>query len=131
MLVRQIALVADGVDIDIGEILRISSALQKQVTRDFAPIWELSATVDGFARLEDVPLGYWTVTIVEDVKECPGSHLDRNGQPYSLVEAGDSWSLTASHEILEMLADPFGNRLIAGQSPIRGAGAHRISRRGL
>ena len=122
MLVRQIALVADGVDIDVAEILRVSSALQKQVTRDFAPTWELSATVDVFAREQDIPLGYWAVKIVEDVEGAPGSHLDRNGQPYSLVEAGDSWSLTASHEILEMLADPFGNRLIAGQSPLAGQG---------
>ena len=29
----------------------------------------------------------------------------------------DSWSLTALHEMLEMLADPFGNRLVPGQSP--------------
>jgi hypothetical protein len=29
----------------------------------------------------------------------------------------DSWSLTASHELLEMLADPFGNRVVPGQSP--------------
>jgi hypothetical protein len=29
----------------------------------------------------------------------------------------DSWSLTASHEMLEMLADPFGKRVIPGKSP--------------
>ena len=34
----------------------------------------------------------------------------------------DSWSLTASHEMLEMLADPFGNRVVAGRSPKRGQG---------
>src|SRR5262249_42939044 len=28
-----------------------------------------------------------------------------------------TWSLTASHEALEMLVDPFGNRLMAGDSP--------------
>ena len=33
------------------------------------------------------------------------------------MPAEDVWSLTASHECLEMLADPFGNRLIAGDSP--------------
>jgi hypothetical protein len=30
--------------------------------------------------------------------------------------------LTASHELLEMLADPFGNRVVPGQSPKRGQG---------
>jgi hypothetical protein len=43
--------------------------------------------------------------------------MDEQGQPYALVEIGDEWSLTASHETLEMLADPFGNRTIAGPSP--------------
>jgi hypothetical protein len=46
-----------------------------------------------------------------------GVHLDDNGQPFALIEFSDSWSLTASHEMLEMLVDPMGNRLVAGQSP--------------
>jgi len=58
------------------------------------------------------------VIIVADVKGAAGVHLDRNGQPFALVEYGQGWwSLTASHETLEMLADPWGNRLIAGNSP--------------
>ena len=122
MLVRQVGLVPDGVDIVVNEIQRIAAALQKQVTRDFSPIWEVNATVDGFAKLEEVPLGYWPVMIVQDVQDAAGVHLDKKGQPFSLVEAGNSWSLTASHEVLEMLADPFGNRLIAGPSPKSGQG---------
>src|SRR5262249_15004692 len=51
-----------------------------------------------------------------------GVHLDRNGQPYALVTYSADWVLTASHETLEMLADPFGNRLLAGQSPKTGQG---------
>ena len=57
MLVRQVALVPEGVDIDLAEIARVAAALQKQVTRDFSPLWQVNATVDGFASLEDVPLG--------------------------------------------------------------------------
>jgi hypothetical protein len=122
MLIRQVAVVPDGVDIDLKEILRVTSALQKQVARDFGPIWDVTATVDGFASLEEIPLGYWPVTIKEDVKNAAGFHVDKNGQPFAVVEAGDSWSLTASHEVLEMLADPFGNRLIAGGSPVKDQG---------
>jgi hypothetical protein len=122
MLIRQVALVPEGVDVDTGEVVRVAAALQKQVSRDFAPLWNIPATVDGFARLEDVPLGYWPVLIVQDVQDAAGVHLDENGQPFALVEAGDSWSLTASHETLEMLADPFGNRLVASASPMPGQG---------
>src|SRR4051812_36373259 len=49
----------------------------------------------------------------------------QNGQPFALVMAADTldaWSLTASHEALEMLVDPFGNRLVAGESPAQGQG---------
>ncbi len=117
MFVRQVALVSEVADIPVKEVARISAALQKQVTRDFAPIWQVQATVDGFPALEDVPLGYWPVIIVQDVQGAAGVHLDKEGQPFALVEVGDSWSLTASHETLEMLGDPFGNRLITGPSP--------------
>jgi hypothetical protein len=122
VFVRQAALVSDVGQVGVGELTRVAAALQKQVTRDFTPIWEIPATVDGFATLEDVPLGYWPVIVVRDVQDAAGVHLDRNGQPYALVEMGSSWSLTASHETLEMLADPFGNRLIAGPSPRPGQG---------
>jgi len=116
-MIKQVALVPDDVDVDIKEILRVASALQKQVTRDFAPIWDVKATVDGFATLQQVPLGYWPVMIMQDVQGAAGFHTDKNGQPFAVVEVGDSWSLTASHEVLEMLADPFGNRVLAGPSP--------------
>ena len=49
-----------------------------------------------------------------------GIHLDKDYQPFSLITSSsdlDTWSLTASHEELEMLVDPFGNRLVAGDSP--------------
>jgi hypothetical protein len=122
MLIRQVALVSDDANVPTPEILRIASALQKQVTRDFAPFWKVRATVDGFDSLEGVPLGYWPVIVVRDVQGAAGFHTDKNGQPFALVEAGSSWSLTASHETLEMLADPFGNRLMAGPSPKPGQG---------
>jgi hypothetical protein len=126
MLTRQVALVPEDVDVDTGEVVRVAAALQKQVTRDFSPVWQIPATVDGFARLEDVPLGYWPIMIVRDVQDAAGVHLDNNGQPFALVEAGNSWSLTASHEALEMLADPFGNRLVASPSPKPGQGRVEI-----
>jgi hypothetical protein len=122
MLISQVAVVPDDLDIELKEILRVTSALQKQVARDFGPIWGVLATVDGFASLEEVPLGYWPVLIKEDVKNAAGYHIDKNGQPFAVVEAGDSWSLTASHEVLEMLADPTGDRVLPGRSPIEDQG---------
>ena len=103
---------------------RVTAALQRQATRDFGPIWEVHATVDAFPRLEDVPVGYWPMIVETDINTpgAAGVHLDKDGQPFALIAMSDSWSLTASHEMLEMLADPFGNRVIAGKSPKRGQG---------
>ncbi len=123
MLVQQVALVSELESISASELTRVGAALQKQAIRDFAPIWEMRATVDPFVRLEDVPLGYWPIIVREDIGfDALGVHLDKDGQPFSLVQHTDQWSLTASHELLEMLADPFGNRLVAGTSPKKGQG---------
>jgi hypothetical protein len=120
MILKQVALVSQAPSVPLSEVVKVSAALQKQVSRDFAPIWNVNATVDAFARLEDVPLGYWPITMRDDVVDefdAAGIHLDKSGQPFAVVQASSDWSLTASHEALEMLADPFGDRLVAGKAP--------------
>jgi hypothetical protein len=124
MLPVNLALVSLVKGHDPGDVSRVAAALQRQATRDFAPIWNVHATVDAFPRLEDVPVGYWPMIVATDINRpgAAGIHEDQNGQPFALIEMSDSWSLTASHEMLEMLADPFGKRIIPGQSPKRGQG---------
>jgi hypothetical protein len=122
MLIINLALVSEIEDHDPSDLSRVAAALQRQVTRDFAPVWDVSATLDAFPRLEDVPLGYWPMIIVPDIQGAAGIHLDKDGQPFALIEMSNSWSLTGSHEMLEMLADPFGDRLVPGQSIKRGQG---------
>ena len=121
MLPINLALVSLAPTVSFGDLAKVSAALQKQLVRDFEPIWAAQATIDPFARLDDVPLGYWRILVVDTFAQG-GQHRDRHNQPYALVAAGSSWSLIASHEMLEMLVDPFGNRLVAGQSPIDAQG---------
>lgn len=124
MLPVNLALVSEVEDHDPGDVARVAAALQRQSTRDFGPLWNVQATVDAFPRLEDVPVGYWPMIVATDIErpEASGVHEDKNGQPFALIEMSDSWSLTASHEMLEMLCDPFGKRIIPGESPKRGQG---------
>jgi len=122
MLTINLALVSEIEGHDPSDVSRVGAALQRQATRDFAPLWNVRATVDAFPALEDVPIGYWPMIIVPEVQGAAGIHLDQDGQPFALIEMSDSWSLTASHEMLEMLADPFGNRLVAGRSLKSGQG---------
>lgn len=122
MLIRQVALVADTGRLSLRDITRVAAAFQKQATRDFGPLWQVQATVDGFERLEDVPLGYWPILVGDEGQGGGGVHLDQNNQPFALVDFTPRWTLAASHECLEMLADPFGNRLVAGDSLAPGQG---------
>jgi len=116
-LSQQVALVPEGVPIKPSELTRVASALSKQVARDFGPIWDIHANIDPFTTLDDVPSDYWPIIITSKVEDAAGFHDDEHGQPFALVEFSADWSLTASHECLEMLADPFGRRLRAGNTP--------------
>src|SRR3954468_11611347 len=121
-LLRHVALISESAQVKASDLTKVSAALQKQATRDLVQFWNVKATVDAFARLEDVPIGYWPIVIMDDIHEsgAAGIHLDRNGQPFALVTGSDRldvWSLTCSHELIEMLVDPFGNRRVAGDSP--------------
>jgi hypothetical protein len=118
-LPHQVALVSDTRLVNFSDLSTVAAALQKQATRDFGPLWQVSPTVSAFDALESVPVDYWPVIIRDDIDQpgAAGYHTDDNGQPFSLVQADDQWQLTASHETLEMLADPFGNRTVAGSPP--------------
>jgi hypothetical protein len=123
MLIRQIALVSQTKKVSFSALSRVGAALQKQIARDLSPIWEIKATVDSFAALDQVPVGYWPIIITEkNLGDAAGVHEDKEGQPFALVSYSYGWSLTASHECLEMLVDPFGNRIMAGGSPRKGQG---------
>ncbi len=121
MLPSHVALVSEGSRIAVHELTKVAAALQKQVTRDFGPLWGISADVSAYGNLEDVPVDYWPIIIKDEIDDptAAGYHDDKHGQPYSLVAYDKDWTLTASHEVLEMLADPFGRRMISGKSPMR------------
>lgn len=106
------------VEVPASEVSLVAAALSIQVARDFGPIWGISATVSAFPSPADVPVGYWPIYIM-DPKTLPpdegGVHLDRHKQPYALIKAEGQWSIDASHECLEMLVDPAGNKLHANR----------------
>jgi hypothetical protein len=119
-----LALVVEAPEVSSRAALEITAALQRQLTRDVAPIWEVHATIDAFAALEHVPPGYWPIIVGDHWAgvEAVGMHIDLDGQPFAIVEASPSWSLIASHEAIEMVTDPWGNRVVPGGSPMQGQG---------
>jgi hypothetical protein len=125
MLPRHVAVVSQTGEIQAEELARVASAIQKQVTRDFGPLWGINATVDVFPSLDAVPVGYWHVVVRDDI-DRPGEagyHETELDQPVAAVQFDDDWSVTASHEILEMLADPFGRFMTAAEDVRGGQGS--------
>jgi hypothetical protein len=142
-LTEYVALVSLTSDVPMRSLMQVAAALQKQSTRDFGPVWGLPATVDAFEDLSSVPSDYSPVVVfgdgdelqqrlVSDIGEIPavrlidefeqgwvtGVHLNSfTRQPFALVAASDTWTVAASHEVLELLADKYGNRLVAAAHP--------------
>lgn len=117
MRLHQVALVSQSANVSMNQLSALSAALQKQVLRDFGPLWDIQASVDVFPDLH-IPLGHWPIIVMDDI-HTPGAggfHSDRNHQPFALVQWDPNWTVSASHECLEMLADPFGNTLRTGPS---------------
>jgi hypothetical protein len=118
MLPRHIALVSLSTKLTPTQLSQTSAALQKQATRDLGPIWGIEATVDYFPDVKSIPLGYWPIIIMDKLNDpgAAGYHTDKNNQPFSLVELDETWQLTCSHEMCEMLVDPYGNHTISAGS---------------
>jgi hypothetical protein len=118
MLTMHIAVVPFEDDlVDADDLIHVTAALQVQVARDLGPIWGISATVSPFFNLRQVPPGYWPLALG---KEAPlgrrGLHFASGGRPFALVKRDDGWSRLASHELLELICDPWGNRITSGTS---------------
>jgi hypothetical protein len=66
-----------------------------------------------------VPVDYWPVLVLDNIDQpgAAGFHQDEQGRPLALVQADANWSLTASRETLEMLADPTRMTTVAGSPP--------------
>jgi hypothetical protein len=119
--IRHIALTALTNQVDMNDLTEVAAALQNQVTRDLGPIWQISATIDVFPH-DRVPMGYWPVFIHDQVQKPAGIHITEQGHPYALVEYGPTWSLTTSHECIEMLVDPLGTTTKPGPSIVENQG---------
>lgn len=106
-----VALVDESETVDMAELTEVAGALNEQLQSDFLPVWRLTpATVGAYPK---APFGTWAIRLRKNIGEpgALGYHADAMMTPYSLVDVdAGNWTVTASHELLEMLADPWGNR---------------------
>jgi hypothetical protein len=121
-----VAVVDASGTVPAGEPVAVAGALNQQVQCDFAPAWHVAATVGAYP---EAPPDSWRIELRRDIPGgAVGYHADADHQPFSLIDVdAGRWTVTASHELLEMLADPFGNRLHTAHAPPGWAGAsHRV-----
>jgi hypothetical protein len=120
MSVIQVGLVDTTGSINPELVQAAAAALNIQVTRDLPQFWNVQATVQYLPHAKKVPAGVWPVQLVKQLPPGEGGfHLDKHNQPYSKVIASatdDSWTIDASHETIEMLVDPYGNRMQSSTS---------------
>ena len=114
MTVIQVGLVDTTSKLDPQLVESTAAALNVQVIRDLPQYWNVQASVSLVRNPNRIPTGVWPVLLVAKLPPGEGGvHLDKNNQPYALVIAtpdGDDWTIDASHETVEMLVDPAGNR---------------------
>src|SRR6266571_1760136 len=106
-----------------SQVEAVLPALQKQVSDDFKPYWELDCTLTFLASNQTLTLGWWQIVVTDspDQAGALGYHeMTSAGTPLGKVfakldmENGSSWTATLSHELLEMLADPWINWCAGG-----------------
>jgi hypothetical protein len=93
----------------------VVAALQTQVQRDWAPVWGSDADLSFVPAGTQPAPGSWWLVILDNSDQAGalGYHdLTTGGLPVGKVfaqsdlTAGLQWSVTTSHELLEMLGDP-------------------------
>lgn len=111
-----IAILNESTVLSDAQVQPVVAALQKQVTNDFCPAWGLTPpTLHFVPKAQIAPLGAWQLVVLNssDQAGALGYHdVTPEDLPLGKVFAGDdlkdgvSWSVTMSHELLEMLGDP-------------------------
>jgi hypothetical protein len=99
-----------------ADVKRIVAALGKQLLNDFGPAWHTGAHLKFVDSKSKPPAGAWVIALLDssDVAGALGYHdLTPAGLPLGKVFAGtdrqygQKVSVTLSHELLEMLSDPW------------------------
>jgi hypothetical protein len=100
------------------QVAAVLPALRRQAQVDFYAYWSLRCEMVMLAKNQPLPEGWWQIVVVDnpDMAGALGYHeLSETGTPLGKVfakldiDSGLSWTVTMSHELLEMLADPWIN----------------------
>src|SRR3990167_92899 len=97
-----------------ADLLPAVVAVQKQLDQDIFPIWGRRAELRVVRPSTELPQNAPRLIVLDtsDREGLAGYHRVENGTPIAKIfvgtlnEAGMPWSITLSHELIEMLIDP-------------------------
>lgn len=113
-----IAIINESTAATDAEIQSYIPALQTQIDRDFGPTWGFGSQLQWLAKDDPTLASHWQVVVLDNADQAGalGYHdVTSADLPMAKVFAGtdkqygQSLSVTMSHEILEMLGDPYIN----------------------
>ena len=116
--------------IDDSEAKKVVEAIQRQVHRDFAPAWGIDAELTFVARGAQPPPNSWWLMLLDHTDRAGAlgyRESNSEGLPLgkifvrSATDANASWTVTASHILLELLANPSANLTIFQPAGEKGA----------
>lgn len=110
-----IAIINESSCVSDDQVKQIMDAIQIQLDRDYYPIWGSTANLSFIDKTQPIPSGFWAAVVLDhsDQAGALGYHdITQEGMPLAKIFAGDDikygleFSVTMSHEILEMMGDP-------------------------
>jgi hypothetical protein len=111
----QVAILNQSTVLTDAQVSAVIPALQTQVHDHFAPAWGIDADLTFIPANGTPASGQWWIVILDNSDQAGalGYHdLTTEGLPMGKVFAGtdlqfgSKWTVTVSHELLEMLGDP-------------------------
>jgi len=123
-MVMHVSIINASTIITDTEAAATVAALQIQTSRDFAPAWGIDATLTFVPKGHTAAATDWQLAILDNSDQAGalGYHdITSTGRPLGKIFAktdkqyGLAWSVTASHELFEMLVDPWVNLTVFDQ----------------
>jgi hypothetical protein len=108
-----IAVINQSTVLKDSDITAALPAFQRAVNEDFEPLWNIGANMEFKGNV--IPTGAAVIAVLDDSPQADalGLHdLTADGFPIGKVyaktdlDAGASWTVTFTHELFELLADP-------------------------
>jgi hypothetical protein len=110
----RVAVMNESSTVSDQEVRAAIAALQTQVDQDFAPVWGVGAELAFVAKGEGAPAGSWRLVVEDNSSFGSVAYhtLTEEGLPEVRVSIRNAkqaqwpWTMAASHDLMEMLANP-------------------------